>query len=69
LQLSFKFFLSCSKVQNTLEEKRRLKRRRRIENFNPRLKKLVGENFSQFRLLASARVMIAIAVVTPNLDF
>jgi hypothetical protein len=57
------------KVQNTPEEKRRLKKRSRIENFNQRLKKLVGEDFSRFRVWASAKAVIAAAVVAINLGF
>ncbi|MDR1437982.1 MAG: hypothetical protein LBI69_02890 [Puniceicoccales bacterium] len=38
------------KMQNRKEEKRKLKTRRRIENFNQKLKKLAGEDFSHFRL-------------------
>jgi hypothetical protein len=46
------------KVQNTPEEKLRLKKRYRIENFNQRLKKLVGENFSRFRVWAVAKAVV-----------
>ncbi|MDR1456956.1 MAG: hypothetical protein LBI34_02800 [Puniceicoccales bacterium] len=57
------------KVQNTEEERQRLKKRRCIENFNQRLKKLVGEDFSRFRVWASAKAVIAVALVAINLGF
>jgi hypothetical protein len=57
------------KTQNTKEEKRKLKTRHRVENFNQKLKKLVGEDFSRFRVWASAKAVIAIAILTLNLGF
>ncbi|MDR0428716.1 MAG: hypothetical protein LBG86_01625 [Puniceicoccales bacterium] len=57
------------KIQNTDEEKKLLRERRRIENFNQRLKGLVGEDFSRFRVWDSAKAVIAMAIVAINLRF
>ncbi|MDR1438323.1 MAG: hypothetical protein LBI69_04695 [Puniceicoccales bacterium] len=57
------------KIQNSKEEKRKLKTHHRVENFNQKLKKLVGEDFSRFRVWASAKAVIAIAILAINLGF
>ncbi|MDR1456635.1 MAG: transposase [Puniceicoccales bacterium] len=57
------------RVQNAAEEKRFPKKRFRIENFNQRLKKLVGEDFSRFRVWAFAKAVIAIGILAINLGF
>jgi hypothetical protein len=57
------------KIQNTDEEKKLLRERRRIENFNQRLKSLVGEDFSRFRVWDSAKAVIAVAIMAINLGF
>jgi hypothetical protein len=57
------------KIQNTPEEKRRLKGRYRIENFIRRLKEKVGEDFSRFRLWSTAKAVVAVGIVALNLGF
>ncbi|MDR1456551.1 MAG: hypothetical protein LBI34_00595 [Puniceicoccales bacterium] len=57
------------KMQNAAKERCLLKNGSRIENFNQRLKSLVGEDFSRFRLWASAKAVIAAALVAINLGF
>ncbi|MDR1438203.1 MAG: transposase [Puniceicoccales bacterium] len=72
IQKNLKFVAKKRKnmeIQNAKEEKQKLKIRHRIENFNQKLKKLVGEDFSRFRVLASAKAVIAIAILAINLGF
>jgi hypothetical protein len=57
------------KIQNTKEEKRKLKTRHRVENFNQKLKNLAREDFSRFRVWASAKAVIAIAILAINHGF
>jgi hypothetical protein len=57
------------KIQNTPEEKRRLKISYRIENFIHRLKEKVGEDFSRFRTWTTAKAVVAIGIVALNLGF
>jgi hypothetical protein len=57
------------KTQNTLQEKRRLKVRYRVENFIRKLKTRVGEDFSRFRVWASAKAVVAVGIVALNLGF
>jgi hypothetical protein len=57
------------KIQNTPEERRRLKGRYRIENFIRRLKEKIGEDFSRFRVWARAKAVVAIGIVALNLGF
>ncbi|MDR1437979.1 MAG: transposase [Puniceicoccales bacterium] len=57
------------KVQNTAEEKQQLRIRSRIENFNQKFKKFVGEDFSRFRVWTSAKAVIAIGILAINLGF
>jgi hypothetical protein len=57
------------KIQNTAEEKQQLRIRSRIENFNQKLKKFVGKDFSRFRVWTSAKAVIAIEILAINHGF
>jgi hypothetical protein len=57
------------KRQNTKKERQLLKSRFRIENFNQKLKSLVGEDFSRFRTWAAAKAVIGVAMAAINLGF
>jgi hypothetical protein len=57
------------KRQNATGERRPLKWRFQIEHFDQRLKSLVGEDFSRFRVWAAANAVIAAAMVAINLGF
>jgi hypothetical protein len=56
-------------LQEIAEEKQQLRIRSRIENFNQKLKKFVGEDFSRFQVRTSAKAVIAIEILAINLGF